>query len=311
MKKNSKYLGKDYSKIEDNYTSLEYYGVLIKNNRVRIDTKRYKKFFKLPDDKIEHRNSVYYVPTKIHRSDYYCNWFYDLSIKLKDEWNNEFANIIKTLKSPKEVEDNVRVNNLMDGVYDYDEAYIIGKMSGIKRIDNYKYLIKTIYAQFFQQMMAQFDALALKVIVLNGYQNRNFSREAFDSFIQGKQKIDVKSFYDYGTYDYYNRSYRIWNFLKHNSTKSYDQLIKSYPNLIYDPDSSYKNGDPAILVLKLDEKLIINTLDNLPKFFDEVCQRGFGENPNDAKWDYDDYFLNEVKDRIETIENPLGLPDWL
>ena len=307
MKKNSKHLGKDYSKIGNNVTSLEYYGVLLKDGRTRIDTKRYKKFFKLPNDKIEHRKSVYYVPSKIHREDYYCNWFHDLSSKLKNQWNNEFSIMIKAIKTPKQVEDNTRVNNLMDGVLDYDEASIVGTMSGIKRTVDYKYLIKTVYAQFFQQMMAQFDALALKVITLNGFQNTNFSREAFDSFIQGKQKENVKSFFDYETYDYYNQAYRIWNFLKHNSNKSYNQLFKLYPNLIYDPNNIYKNGDPAISVLKIDEKLILQTLDELPKFYDEVCQRGFEENPIDAKWDYDDYFLDKVKDKIETIDNPLQI----
>ena len=311
MKKNSKHLGKDYSKIENNATSLDYYGVLLKDGRTRIDTKRYKKFFKLPNDKIEHRKSVYYVPSKIHREDYYCNWFYDLSLNLKEQWNKEFKRVIKLLKTPKQVEDDVTIGHLYDGIYDYDEACMIGKMSGINREIEYKYIIKTIYAQFFQQMMAQFDALALKVITANGYQNKKLSREEFDTFIQGKQKDQPKSFFDFSTYCYYDKAYKIWNFLKHNSLKGYNQISKSYSNLIYDPEKSYQNGDPAILVLKIDEKLILQTLDELPKFFDEVCQRGFEENPIDAKWDYDDYFLQEVRDQIDAIDNPLGLPDWL
>lgn len=37
----------------------------------------------------------------------------------------------------------------------------------------------------------------------------------------------------------------------------------------------------------------------------------FCENPTDAKWDYDDYFIENAKDEIEFVLNPLGLPDWL
>ena len=62
MKKFSSKIVKDYSKY--NSDSYEYYGLLIKDGRTRIDTKRYKKFFVLPDNKIEHRKTVYYVQQK-------------------------------------------------------------------------------------------------------------------------------------------------------------------------------------------------------------------------------------------------------
>lgn len=55
MKKTSKSIVKVYSKLNDSGTTLEYYGVLMKNGRARIDTKRYKKFFELPNSKIERR----------------------------------------------------------------------------------------------------------------------------------------------------------------------------------------------------------------------------------------------------------------
>lgn len=87
MKKNSKKTIKLYD--ENAYDQLDYYGVLMKNGRARIDTKRYKKFFNIPDSKIEHRKTVYYIPTKIHRLDYYCNVFRDFLSTLKDEWNTQ------------------------------------------------------------------------------------------------------------------------------------------------------------------------------------------------------------------------------
>ena len=312
MKKKSKSIKKNYLKLENNSTSLAYYGILMKNDRARIDTKRYRKFFEIPDKKIEHRNSVYYIPSKKHRSDYLCNRFYDLSIFLKQQWNNEYSRMLKNIKTPKEVEDDIRVNGLADGILEYDEANINANIHRVKRTFKYNYIVKTLYAQFFQQMMSQFDALALKVIVENGYKNKKFSREEFDTFIQGKQnKNESVPFYDYKYYFVYDKAYRVWNLLKHNSEKAYSQLVKKYSNLIINLKYNYQNGDSAIEVLKIDEELILITLDELPLFFNEVCQRGFGENPTDAKWDYDDYFIENAKDEIEFILNPLGLPDWL
>ena len=112
-------------------------------------------------------------------------------------------------------------------------------------------------------------------------------------------------------YHIYDRAYSVWNFLKHNSTKAYQQLKAKYPEMIYDPSNKYQNGDIAISVLKLDEKYILKTLEELPKFFDELCLRAFGENAKDAKWDYDDYFIQTAQYEIDVIVNPLGLPDYL
>ena len=67
----------------------------------------------------------------------------------------------------------------------------------------------------------------------------------------------------------------------------------------------------ALTVLKIDERNILDSLDNLHKFFDEVCERGFDENTKDAKWDYDDYFIEQVDLEIKGITNPLGLPTWV
>ena len=81
--------------------------------------------------------------------------------------------------------------------------------------------------------------------------------------------------------------------------------------MLNDPEDKYENGNQAISVLNMDESLILKTLDELPLFFDEMCRRGFNENPKDARWDYDDYFIGNAHDQIESIQNLLGLPNWL
>ena len=311
MKKSSKTIRKDYTKLENEYDNRGHYGLFIKSGRVKLDTKRYKKFFKLPDNKIEHRKSVYYTPSRIRKYDYLSNIFSDKLLQLKRLWINEFSKAIDIIKTPKQVEDDVRTVNLMDGVLDYDEANMSGMLANIRRQKPYKFVIKSIYAQFFQQMMAEINALSLRVMVSQGYKSEDFSKKAFDIFIQGKQKSNQIQFPDFDNYYIFDRAYLVWNFLKHNSLRSYDELKRKYPEIIYDPNNNYKNGDLALTVLKIDERYILDCLENLHKFFDEVCERGFEENIKDAKWDYDDYFIEQVDLEIEGITNPLGLPAWV
>lgn len=311
MKKSSKTIRKDYTKLENEYDNRGHYGLFIKSGRVKLDTKRYKKFFKLPDNKIEHRKSVYYTPSRIRKYDYLSNIFSDKLLQLKRLWINEFSKAIDIIKTPKQVEEDVRTVNLMDGVLDYDEANMSGMLANIRRQKPYKFVIKSIYAQFFQQMMAEINALSLRVMVSQGYKSEDFSKKAFDIFIQGKQKSNQIQFPDFDNYYIFDRAYLVWNFLKHNSLRSYDELKRKYPETIYDPNNNYKNGDLALTVLKIDERYILDCLDNLHKFFDEVCERGFDENVKDAKWDYDDYFIEQVDLEIEGITNPLGLPVWV
>ena len=311
MKKSSKTIRKDYTKLENEYDNRGHYGLFIKSGRVKLDTKRYKKFFKLPDNKIEHRKSVYYTPSRIRKYDYLSNIFSDKLLQLKRLWINEFSKAIDIIKTPKQVEDDVRTVNLMDGVLDYDEANMSGMLANIRRQKPYKFVIKSIYAQFFQQMMAEINALSLRVMVSQGYKSEDFSKKAFDIFIQGKQKSNQIQFPDFDNYYIFDRAYLVWNFLKHNSLRSYDELKRKYPEMIYDPNNNYKNGDLALTVLKIDERYILDCLENLHKFFDEVCERGFDENIKDAKWDYDDYFIEQVDLEIEGITNPLGLPAWV
>lgn len=121
-------------------------------------------------------------------------------------------------------------------------------------------------------------------------------------FIQSKQGSNAIPFRNFQYYNVYDRAYSVWNFLKHNSKKAYDILKKYYPEMVYDPKNLYKNGDLALSVLKLDERYILNVLKELPLFFDEVCRLGFNENTDDAKWDYEDYFMKEVKSKIDSLE---------
>ena len=309
MKKNSKSFGKDYSKLDELSATdrFDYYGIILKDDRVKIDTKRYKKFFDIPNSKIELRHSVYYLPNKIHRKDYRCNWFRDLLSGYKNLWYSEYKQYIESIKTPKQVEDNARLDYITTGYLGIDEVSEKALIEGVKRIPRYKMIIKMLYAQFFHEFMSSIDAICLKLITSCGYNLDDYTKKQFDSFIQGLQGEKAVRFRSYDNYKYYNKPFTVWNFLKHNSIRSYNELKKEYPEMIWDPNNSYKNGDSALTVLKLDEKYLIEVLDTMHYFFDELCNRTFNENIEDAQWDYDDYFYSIVKERIKEITNPLDI----
>ncbi len=300
MKKDSKVIKKNYALPKNSdQNELEYYGVFIKNGRVKVDTKRYKKFFTLPDTRIETRNTVYYEPKCKHDTDYLCNIFRNQFKKTLDLWNNEFSGAIKAIKTPKQVEENTRVDLIVNNVETVEDAYTEALIKGAKRLPTYKYVIKSLYAQFFHQMMSEMDALTLRVLLSLGYKEKDFTKKQFDVYIQSKQGSNAVRFIDFDNYKIYDRAYCTWNFLKHNSLKAYEILCQYYPEMIYDPEKKYKNGDLALSVLKLDERYILNTLKDIHLFFDEVCRKAFKENTDDAYWNYDDYFINEVKNKIK------------
>ena len=309
MKKKSKAIGKDYKKLDEGFSAdrFDYYGIILRDNRVKVDTKRYKKFFNLPDNKIEHRKTVYYIPSKQHRNEYKCNWFRDLFVEYKKLWFSEYKSFIDSIKTPKQVESDARVANLADGVLDYDEANVKAMISGFKRQAEYKMIIKSLYAQFFHQLMSSVDALCLRMLTACGYKEEDYTKKQFDIFIQGLQGEDAKPFREYKNYPLYDRAFTVWNFLKHNSLRSYRILKQWYPKMVWDPEEQYQNGQSALTVTKLDEKFIIECLDNMHLFFDELCERTFKENVEDAQWDYDDYFKDIVQNQIDIIVNPLGI----
>lgn len=309
MKKRSKVIGKDYDKLEKEKQCdrIDYYGLISKDGRIKIDTKRYKKFFTLPDNKIENRHSVYYLPTKQHRFDYKCNWFRDLLAGYKELWFSEYKSFIDSIKTPKQVEDNARVAYLADGVLDYDEVNEKAFMAGLRRTGDYKVIIKSLYAQFFHQLMSSIDALCLKMLTACGYKEEDYTKKQFDIYMQGLQGDNAVAFRQYNNYQLYDRAFTVWNFLKHNSLRSYKTLKQWYPKMVWDPKEKYQNGESALSVVKLDEKFILDCIDNMHLFFDEMCARAFGENADDAQWDYDDYFYEEVQDQIDVIVNPLGI----
>ena len=101
---------------------------------------------------------------------------------------------------------------------------------------------------------------------------------------------------------------KIWNFSKHNNLNTYEKLKNKSPEVLIEED--YVSGDLAIHYLKLDEKLILELLNGTKQFFIDWCRINLNEDYNEARWNYDKFFITLVHDAIEDIRNPLGLQWW-
>ena len=67
------------------------------------------------------------------------------------------------------------------------------------------------------------------------------------------------------SFKYYDKLYCLWNFIKHNSTSTYEKLHSVYPELIYE-DAEYKQGFSAFHIIKFSDELIVELLNVCDSF---------------------------------------------
>ena len=314
MKKNSNRQTKDYSKFDA--THREFYGLLIKNGVVRIDSIRFKKITKKMTNIDQHiykemnqpRKTVYFMPQKVKHDDYMSNIFKSEINNLERFWLKEFVHALRAIKTPKEVHKKAMRGHFMQtGILDYNEVTIHANMSQLERSNEYNFIMKSMVAQFIHQIASTIEATTIRVITLQGYKETDFNKKQFNIFIQGK-KNDISLEIIEG-YQYYDQLYLTWNFLKHNSIDLYDKIKKKYPELLN--SNEYKNGDLALRVLNIDRTFVSTILKKLKVFFDNLCEKAFQEDVLNADWNYNEFFINEVDSCIEVITNPLGLPWYI
>ena len=69
----------------------------------------------------------------------------------------------------------------------------------------------------------------------------------------------------------------------------------------------YTNGELSQYYLKIGDEYIQTMLSELVPFYENLCSEFFGEDPEQTKWNYDDYFVGIVKQTIEDNTNPLDV----
>ena len=229
---------------------------------------------------------------------------------IKSDWENNFKKHIEITK--KSIQ---KPRKLYAGDYFNLQAGISGVNSASRwaEIQNYRNeyeyqskiyeLVHGIYSQFIQQMASRIEAVTVRVLTDKGMIEDRFDRNILYGGINND--TPVRQLLHFSSHD---KLYCIWNFVKHNSISTYKTLKERFPDVVIDQE--FKQGDNALYYVNFSEELILDLISGLTEFFKEYCQLMFGENYEQAQWNYNDYFLDIVRDNIELITNPLGLQWW-
>lgn len=307
----------DYSKYASKWNGVEipsdderYYGIHRDGNRVKIDIKRMKKIGTsgVPVSVLDAasalpRNTTYFLPKRLHRYDYVINQFRDKLAELTASWR-EYKTAFGAITSPTDEAEQVRLERLNSGLDDNEDATVAGILSGAKRQTTYNKLWISQCAQFIHQMATELDALMLRKCVYLGYARKDVSRGSMHDYLNGtmKGRARIESLKGY---DVYAKFFTVWNMLKHNSEDLFEKIQKNYPDMLL--TTRYRNGEMSQYYLKIGDDYIEKMLTDLLPFYEDLCTRFFEENVEEANWNYDDYFLEKVRQTMREISNPLDV----
>jgi hypothetical protein len=317
---NQKLTKADFEKFADYDT--RFYGLFYTKTdngiKVKIDIKRMKSTVgcTLSDKQIQiinQRRTHYFYPKKSEYEDYCCNMFADRIRDIQNYWEEHYKKLItyakERIKKPKKIMPGNQML-LMQGIVEYDEAVMMSNWENYK--NQYEYaekcfaVVASLYASFIHQTASQIEAVTVLVLSKQNAMRDRFDRNTlYATAVGGDKKVD-----ELPSFKYYDELYCLWNFIKHNSISTYEKLCSTYPELIYE-DAEYKQGFPAFHIVKFSDELILELLCGCDSFFKEYCELVYKENYDEAQWNYGRYFLNMVKEQIELITNPIGLPWYI
>ena len=300
---------------------MRYFGIHKVADRLQIDTERYQYVLTedgvtefLPSALFSTQHSKYFIPKYKFKHDYKFNLFRDLISELKREWLDEYKPLFKHIKTPKQVYESNRLEQMMytSCSDDFDEIESDAMFAALRREPKYTHAIQALYCNFISKISTEIDRITLIVMTNLGYKSSDFSFNSFVKFSDGLQKdkngIKISMLKKYNAY---NLLHKINNFLKHNTLTSYKDLKKWYPNNVASIDNGtanidYKNGMFAGDWIIVEENYIDKLLDKLILFFKGYCKEYLQENCDEADWNYDEYFLN-VYSEIVDLRNYWGV----
>lgn len=335
MKKNSKVIRKNYDAMGDEldcYKEKSYYGVFKDKNRIKIDTKRFQKFFEYSTKECDFsRNTVYFKPYKIHRVDYCMSYFIDAIKESKSTWQEQkkifkdFINKFVQEQSSKEAPN--YDTDFQCGILEPDELEMSNRMAAIKHQAKIEYEINSkayeleniLYSQTINMIASHLEHAMIVTMCKKGFNGERAGRRDIFAFMDGRIKDSENKIKALPHFKNYDMFYSIWNFIKHNSISTYDKVKKNWPELLVKDKNGkfykFPNDWLAIEHLDINEKFFDDLFEPLLEFYFEFCELCYQEPKYYAKWNYDDFFIAIVKRRIEDmrqdIENPLGLPPWI
>ena len=318
----------DYSMFEEDphwssdcLSDPNYWGIHLIDGRMVIDVPRYKKTFEgigasefIPRAFME-RVLSYFEPLKKQRYDYKINRFRDLIAGFRRDWIEEYKPIFKTIRTPSQVYEGVRLNGLMtiSSSEDIDLVEEDALLASFRRVPKYEAIIQSLYCSFISKLSTEIDRYTLIVMCELGYKGKDYGFQSFVKFSDGLQKdrngIKISELRKYNAY---NLLHKVNNFLKHNSIESYNSLKHFYPNNVRSiengtADIKYENGMFAGDWIILKEDYIDDLLNKLVIFFEEYCHNYLSEDLEESKWNYNDHFLNAVQQMSNPYEY-FGIP---
>lgn len=310
----------DYSKSNPN--DYEYFGFHLKDGRYHIDTKRLKKLhidycfpkelFTLP------RNTHYFTPSHKNINDWGINILLNQLNKLSNDWNEEYRYVINEIKTPEQVEENVRIDEMMmtSCSDDYDQIQEDAFFAGIHRLAKYEEVIKSIHLQYLQKIFTEYFRALLLTIKDRGYENKeDFTFEKLCGYVQARFNVENKRanpLFKLPHYRYLDILNKIDNFLKHNTVRSYnalannpfekDEELKAFQStFVLSNDEAgieYENGMYAGDWLKIGPEFVNETLENLREFSKEFCKLMYDEDSHEAWWNSDEHLINLLRNEV-------------
>ena len=301
----------NYARYDDERA--QYYGIFPKykegtyfgENRfstLKIDPKRLLKTNLIDEETYNKIQSVnrntkyYYPPAKIKdKFSHFCS----IINHLQKLWREEYLPAIKRIETPEEVEER-NFNAVIASAItadDYEECQEKSFLERIKRIPSYNYAVNVFYGQYVLIIGSYAEATMLTIVSQIGYVNDSFNRKKLIEFIKQKTSLDISEF---ETYKYYDKLYKLWNFIKHNNKDCYKKLYVSFPEL-FKTDSTYKAGQLAIGYIKLGENLFKELFEGLKSFYAEFCCKVFGEYTSFEDWESEMYYVKIFKEHIDNL----------
>ena len=309
----------DYSK--STLSSFEYYGFHLKDGRYHIDTKRLiklgykwcfpKALFETP------RNTHYFIPKYKYRHGWAINRLLDCVNELENDWNSEYKHVLNKIKTPEEVMEEDRLNELAfsSSSDDLDEINENATLAGIERMGKYNQVIKSIHLQYLQKIFVEFFRALLLVISKRGYSNdKDFTYKVFLEYVMERFKVErekANPIYGLKHYKWFDVLNKIDNFIKHNTVSSYNSLANNafegeelkqfYSNFVYGPEEvkrEYANGMYAGNWLKISDNLVDVMLKNIRAFAIELCELLYKEDADEAEWNSEEFLKERLKREV-------------
>ena len=291
-------------------SNIEYWGIHeLQNGRLEVDIRRFEyACYRLGDHDYFPEGlrgkGDYYVASRIHRYDYTSNFLKDEIENMRKDWEKEYKPLFDKIRSPKDAEDSYRTSTLaMIGDSElYDSVELGAKWAAFERMKSYDRIIAELYCVFVMKVVVEIHRVILRSLSMQLYEKPDYNVWDLVTYCNGKGV----SFYKLKNWKVYLKYNSICNFLKHNSITAYEKLKEHNPECLIEKDQQYENGMFAVYWINPKEVNVDQLLKDIVPFLMDFCVKVLGENLKDSVWDYDDKFMEIVRE-LEDPDEHFGI----